>query len=71
MGGMDDHSMGHSDDAPEPMTDMMGMGDMDLAAMPEHVQKKTFHRSNRRSRRAFVVTKTHERLIAAAAIISN
>ena len=42
MGGMDDHSMGHSDDAPEPMTDMMGMGDMDLAAMPEHVQKKPF-----------------------------
>ena len=63
--------MGHSDDAPEPMTDMMGMGDMDLAAMPEHVQKKTFHRSNRHCRRAFLVTKTHERLIAAAAIISN
>jgi uncharacterized protein (DUF305 family) len=39
MGGMDDHSMGHGDDAPEPMTDMMGMGDMDLAAMPEHVQE--------------------------------
>ena len=39
MGGMDDHSMGHGDDAPKPMTDMMGMGDMDLAAMPEHVQE--------------------------------
>ena len=39
MGGMDDPSMGHGDDAPEPMTGMTGMGDMDLAAMPEPVQE--------------------------------
>ncbi len=39
MGGMDHSSMGHGGDATGPMMDMMGMGDMDLAAMPEHVQE--------------------------------
>ena len=39
IGAMDHSSMGHGGDAMGLMTDMMGMGDMDLTAMPEHVQE--------------------------------